>query len=242
MAEKKQPSERLDKYLSTQMMISRNDAKELIKRRVVKVNNQISKLFDTKIQPETDKVFVQDTEIVYRKYIYIMMNKPQGVVCSTRDGESQTVLELVPEHLRRKGLFPAGRLDKDTEGFVFITDDGVLSHNLLSPKKHVDKVYFAKLEKEAEDYYVDRFKEGMEIDGGDVCKPAEIRICENKSEVFITISEGMYHQIKRMIERLGNKVVYLKRLKIGGLQLDENLALGECREMLHKEVTMLSTK
>ena len=242
MSEKKQPSERLDKYLSTQMMISRNDAKELIKRRVVKVNNQISKLFDTKIQPETDKVFVQDTEIVYRKYIYIMMNKPQGVVCSTRDGESQTVLELVPEHLRRKGLFPAGRLDKDTEGFVFITDDGVLAHDLLSPKKHVDKVYFAKLEKEAEDYYADRFKEGMEIDGGDVCKPAEIRICENKSEVFITISEGMYHQIKRMIERLGNKVVYLKRIQIGGLKLDENLALGECREMLHKEVTMLSTK
>ena len=242
MPDKKQQSERLDKYLSAQLMISRNDAKELIKRRVVKVNNQISKLFDTKIQPETDKVFVEDREIVYRKYIYIMMNKPQGVVCSTKDGVSKTVLELVPEELKRKNLFPAGRLDKDTEGFVFITDDGELSHNILSPKKHVDKEYFAVLENEADESYIEAFAQGMKIDGGDVCKPAKIDICDDKHEVVITISEGMYHQIKRMIEALGNKVVYLKRLKIGGVELDENLALGECREMLHKEISKLYTK
>lgn len=242
MQNKNQPQERLDKYLSSQLNISRSDAKELIKKRLVKVNGAVAKLYDTKIHMETDQVFVEDREVLYRKYIYIMMNKPQGVVCSTKDGVSKTVLELVPEELKRKNLFPAGRLDKDTEGFVFITDDGVLSHNMLSPSKHVDKIYFARLEKEADESYIKAFEEGMKIDGGDVCKPAKIDICADKHEVFITISEGMYHQIKRMISALGNNVAYLKRIQIGGVKLDENLALGECREMLHKEIVELLTK
>jgi len=242
MPNKNQPQERLDKYLSSPLNISRSDAKELIKKRSVKVNSDIARLYDTKIHPETDRVFVEDREIVYRKYIYIMMNKPQGVVCSTKDGVSKTVLELVPDELKRKNLFPAGRLDKDTEGFVFITDDGALSHNILSPAKHVDKVYYAILEKEADESYISAFEGGMRIDGGDVCKPAKIDICADKHEVFITISEGMYHQIKRMLMALGNNVVYLKRIQIGGVKLDENLALGECREMLHKEVAELLSK
>lgn len=233
---------RLDKFLSSQMQLSRNEVKEFIKKRQVKINDNIAKMYDTKINAETDVISVNDTKIVYREYIYIMMNKPKDVVCSTKDGVSTTVLELVPEELRRKGLFPAGRLDKDTEGFVFITDDGELAHNMLSPKKHVDKKYFAVLRDDADESYITAFEEGMKIDGGDVCKPAKIEICDKKNEVFITISEGMYHQIKRMISCLGNEVVYLKRLQIGGVCLDENLALGECREMLHKEIELLSTK
>ena len=233
--------QRLDKYLSGQLNISRSDAKELIKKRLVTVNGAVAKLYDMKIDTACDKVVSEGKEITYRRHLYIMMNKPQGVVCSTRDGESKTVLELLPPELRREGLFPAGRLDKDTEGFVFITDDGVLAHNILSPKKHVSKVYFARLEKEAEDSYAEAFEKGLEIDGGDVCLPAKIEILEDRHEVYITIKEGMYHQIKRMAEAVGNKIVYLKRIKIGGTELDENLPLGACREMLHKEIENIYT-
>lgn len=242
MAERKKGAERLDKYLSNQLNISRTDAKELIKKRLVTVNGTVAKHYDMKIYPESDQVTSQGTEVSYRKYVYLMMNKPQGVVCSTKDGVSKTVLELVPPELMREGMFPAGRLDKDTEGFVFLTDDGVLAHNILSPKKHVSKVYYAELEHEADESYVEAFAKGLEIDGGDVCKPAKIQILENQHNVLITIKEGMYHQIKRMAEAMGNKVVYLKRIKIGGVSLDESLALGECREMLHKETENLYTE
>ena len=232
---------RLDKFLSGQLNISRNDAKELIKKRLVTINGTVAKLYETKVDPAKDTVVSEGREVTYRKHIYIMMNKPQGVVCSTRDGESKTVLELVPPELFREGIFPAGRLDKDTEGFVFLTDDGALAHNILSPKKHISKVYFARLEKEAEDSYIDLFAQGLEIDGGDVCLPAKIEILDDRHEVYITIKEGMYHQIKRMAEAVGNKIVYLKRIKIGGVDLDPELPLGAYREMLHKEIENIYT-
>lgn len=238
MSEPKVPKkdiQRLDKFLAAQLGITRSEAKELIKRRVVTVGGTVAKLFDMKIDPEKDTVCSEGKEVTYRKHIYIMMNKPQGVVCSTKDGESKTVLELLPDSIRREGLFPAGRLDKDTEGFVFITDDGVLAHNILSPKHHVDKTYFAKLENPATEDDVKAFEEGLEIDGGDVCLPAKLEILADPHEVLITIREGMYHQIKRMAQARNNKVLYLKRISIGGVKLDENLALGEWREMLHKE-------
>ena len=232
----KKDIQRLDKFLSNQLGITRSEAKELIKRRVVTVGSTTAKLFDMKIDPEKDIVCSEGKEIIYRKHIYIMMNKPQGVVCSTKDGESKTVLELLPDSVRREGLFPAGRLDKDTEGFVFITDDGVLAHNILSPKHHVDKTYFARLEKPACEDDIIAFENGLEIDGGDVCLPAKLEILDDPHEVLITISEGMYHQIKRMAQARDNKVLYLKRISIGGVKLDEKLALGEWREMLHKEI------
>lgn len=238
MSEPKVPKkdvQRLDKFLSAQLGITRSEAKELIKRRVVTVGGAVAKLFDMKIDPEKDTVCSEGKEVTYRKHIYIMMNKPQGVVCSTKDGESKTVLELLPDSIRREGLFPAGRLDKDTEGFVFITDDGVLAHNILSPKHHVDKTYFAKLESPATEDDIKAFEEGLAIDGGDVCQPAKLEILADPHEVLITIREGMYHQIKRMAQARNNKVLYLKRISIGGVKLDENLALGEWREMLHKE-------
>lgn len=239
MSEPKVPKkdvQRLDKFLSAQLGITRSEAKELIKRRVVTVGGTVAKLFDMKLDPEKDTVCSEGKEVTYRKHIYIMMNKPQGVVCSTKDGESKTVLELLPDSIRREGLFPAGRLDKDTEGFVFITDDGVLAHNILSPKHHVDKTYFAKLESPAAEEDIKAFEEGLAIDGGDVCKPAKLEILTDPHEVLITISEGMYHQIKRMAQARNNKVLYLKRISIGGVKLDESLALGEWREMLHKEI------
>ena len=233
---------RLDRFLSNQLNISRADAKELIKKRLVTVNGEIAKLFDMKVDPVNDFIESENKPVLYRKHIYIMLNKPAGVVCSTRDKLSETVLELIPQELRRAGLFPAGRLDKDTEGFVLITDDGAFAHEILSPKKHVDKKYFAVLEKPARESDIGLFASGMKIDGGDVCLPAILEITQNPKEVFITLHEGMYHQIKRMAEAADNKIVYLKRISMGGLDLDEKLAPGECREIMHKEIEKIYAK
>lgn len=230
---------RLDKFLANQLGISRENAKELIKKRIVTVNGETAKLFDMKINPESDTITSDGNNVSYRRCIYIMMNKPQGVVCSTSDKKSKTVLDLVPPNLLRKGLFPAGRLDKDTEGFVLITDDGELAHNILSPKKHVSKVYFARLEHDADESYIKAFKNGVIIDGGEKCLPAEIEILDSKNEVLITLHEGKFHQVKRMIEAVGNKVLYLKRIRIGSLNVDASLAPGECKEIMHKETDKL---
>ena len=230
---------RLDRFLSNQLNISRNDAKELIKKRLVTVNGGTAKLFDMKIDPVTDAVASEGRPVTYRKHIYIMLNKPAGTVCATRDKLSETVLELIPEELRRDGLFPAGRLDKDTVGFVLITDDGELAHDLLSPKKHVFKKYFAVLEKPVTDRDIEAFADGLIIDGEEKCLPADLKRTDKPGEVFITLREGKYHQIKRMAEAVGNKVTYLKRVSIGGLTLDEALAEGQCRELTGEEVSFL---
>lgn len=233
---------RLDRFLSAQLNITRSEAKELIKKRLVTVNGSTARLYDMKIDPDKDTVVSQGQEISYRRHVYIMLNKPAGVVCATKDELSPTVLSLIPPELRRKKLFPAGRLDKDTEGFVFITDDGETAHKMLSPKSHVPKLYYAELEHEAEDSYIEKFREGLIIDGGEKCLPAQIEICDDRKKVYITLHEGKYHQVKRMAEAVDNKVVFLKRIKIGGITLDENLPLGKCREILHKELANLYTK
>ncbi len=229
---------RLDKFVSSQRTdLSRKDVKDLCKRGRITVNGQVCKAFDKKICPDSHIVAVDGQEIVYQKHIYIMLNKPKGVVCSTRDGASPTVLSLVPDEWRRDGLFPAGRLDKDTEGFVLITDDGELAHRILSPKSHVPKKYYVELEKPVGENYAEIFQSGMKIDGGDVCKPAGLfPVADNPNACHVVLHEGMFHQIKRMFEALGNKVTYLKRISIGGLVLDEKLALGECLLILHKDV------
>lgn len=231
--------QRLDKFLSNQMNISRADAKELIKKRLVTVNGDNAKLFDMKIDPERDAVSAEGEKITYREYIYIMLNKPAGVVCATKDNLSDTVLELIPEELRREGLFPAGRLDKDTVGFVLITDDGAFAHEILSPKKHVEKKYFVVLEKNITEYDIELLKSGITIDGGEKCLPAEAETAENPNEILLTLKEGKYHQIKRMAEALDNKVLYLKRISIGGLVLDGALKEGECREITAEELDAL---
>ena len=231
--------QRLDKFLSNQMNISRNDAKELIKKRLVTVNGGTAKLFDMKIDPEKDSVYAEGKEIKYREHIYIMLNKPADVVCATRDKLSETVLELIPEELRREGLFPAGRLDKDTVGFVLITDDGGFAHDILSPRKHVDKKYFAVLEKNITEHDIELLKSGITIDKGEKCLPAEAVTAGKQNEIFLTLHEGKYHQVKRMAEALGNKVLYLKRISIGGLALDESLKEGESREITKEELNLL---
>jgi len=211
----------------------------LLKRGLVSVNGVVIRCADIKIHPEIDLITLNGEEISYKKHIYIMLNKPQGVVCSTRDGLSPTVLSLVPEHLQRKGLFPAGRLDKDTEGFVLITDDGELAHKMLAPKSHVPKKYYVELQDNYNDNYSSRFSEGIRLITGEQCLPAEFFKGETLSSCYVVLHEGMFHQVKKMFEALGNKVVFLKRIQIGGLELDKNLALGECLEIMHKNVEKL---
>ncbi len=229
---------RIDKYISGQMNgISRKDAKTLCRKNEVLVNGSVVKNSNKKIIAGKDIVSVCGENVAYKKYIYIMLNKPKGFVCSTKDGKSPTVLKLVPPELYREGIFPAGRLDKDTEGLVLLTNDGELAHKMLSPKYHVEKKYYVELKFPVQEYYVAKFEKGLLIDGGDVCLPARIEfVPENQYACYVYLKEGMYHQIKRMFNALSNEVVFLKRICIGSLALDQNLASGMCLELLHKDV------
>ena len=233
---------RIDKFAAEQTGISRADAKAMIKRRQIIVNGSPVLSGDVHIDPENDEIIIGGKHINYREHLYIMLNKPAGTVCAVKDELSPTVVELIPPELRRKGLFPAGRLDKDTEGFVFITDDGALAHRMLSPRSHVEKEYEVTLEKPAEDGYKELFASGMTIDGGEKCMPAEIIFTEDRHRVRLIICEGKYHQVKRMMEAAGNKVTFLRRIRIGGLSLDPLLPPGECREIMHKEVARIYAK
>lgn len=232
---------RIDRFISEQAGVSRSDAKTMLKKSQVTVNGSPVKAADTKIDPDKDVVSVCGKRIVYRQFLYIMLNKPDGVVCATRDGLSSTVLELLPEELRRNGLFPAGRLDKDTEGFVFITDDGALAHKMLSPKNHVEKEYIVTLERPAEDRYIELFASGLTIDGGEECMPAVLTLTEDAHVVRLVLHEGKYHQVKRMMEAVGNRVTHLKRVRMGGISLDDSLAPGQCREITAEELQRLYT-
>lgn len=231
---------RLDKFVSgLKKDLSRSGVKLLCKQKRITVNGECAKP-DQKIDAESDEVCLDGERLVFKEHIYIMLNKPSGYVCSTRDGKSPTVLELVPDRLYRKGLFPAGRLDKDTEGFVLITDDGKLSHAMLSPKHHVPKKYYVELKDPISQDTDEKFSNGIEIDGGDICKPAILeRIKDKPRACYLTICEGKYHQIKRMFSAVGNEVVYLKRIAIGDMVLDVNLPLGKCLEILHKDIRKL---
>lgn len=234
--------QRLDKFISNQCFdISRSGVKDLLKKGKITVNGSVVKKADEKICPERDEVCISGKKVVYKKHLYIMLNKPAGVVCATRDGLSPTVLALLPDELKRDGLFPAGRLDKDTEGFVLITDDGELAHRMLAPKSHVPKLYYVKLEAPLVKNAEGEFEKGMTLSDGTSCLPAELERISD-TECFVTLHEGMFHQVKRMFEALDNKVSYLKRVKIGNVELDENLALGEVRELTSYEVGQLLCK
>ena len=230
---------RIDKFISEQAGVSRSDAKALIKKKEITVNGVAVKSADMKIDPEKDIIAIGGKKLAYRQFMYIMLNKPDGVICATRDGLSSTVLELIPEELRRKGLFPAGRLDKDTEGFVFITDDGALAHKMLSPKSHVEKEYVVTLENPYEERYAEIFASGMTIDGGEECLPARLIPTDDSHIVHLILHEGKYHQVKRMMEAVGNKVTHLQRIRMGGITLDPSLASGECREITAEEIKTL---
>ena len=230
--------QRLDKFISSQLVtVSRKDAREMIKRGEVSVNGTVERSAERKIDAKRDAVTLRGETVGFKKHLYIMLNKPADVVCATRDGLSETVLELLPPELRRTGLFPAGRLDKDTVGFVLITDDGELAHRILSPKNHVDKEYFVRLRDDIPAGAEDMFAEGFELDG-EKCLPAKL-VRLDMRECRLTLREGKYHQIKRMFEALGNEVVYLKRESIAGIKLDEKLSEGQARELTNDELNKL---
>ncbi len=232
---------RLDKFLANMGFGSRKEVKKLLKTGAVQINDTVTK--DAKYHVEVDKdlVTVHGDEIEYKEFIYLMMNKPQGVISATEDSKDETVVDLLELEDARYEPFPVGRLDKDTEGFVLLTNNGKLAHELLSPKKHVPKTYFARIAGVVTDEDVSKFNEGVTLDDGYVTKPGKLVILESGpvSEIELTITEGKFHQVKRMFIAVGKKVTYLKRLSIGPLHLDPTLELGEYRELTEEEVDSL---
>lgn len=224
---------RLDKFLSEMATESRSELKKMIKKGLVKVNGETIKDPSVYIDENNDEVSLNGKVIDYKKFVYYMLNKPQGVVSATKDNLHKTVIDLLSDEDRKKGIFPVGRLDIDTEGLLILTNDGDFSHNLLAPNKHVSKKYYAKVEGKLVSDAVKRCMDGIDIgteEEPEVCKSAELVILseeEKLTEIYLTISEGKFHQVKRMIKKLGGEVIYLKRLSMGEYELDDNLKLGE---------------
>jgi len=235
--------ERLDKILAYANFGSRKEVKGLIKKGVVSVNGIIITDPGYHIDTERDTIKVGEELINYSRYVYIMLNKPKGFLSATVDEKYPTVLDLLPEYIRKKQVFPVGRLDKDTEGLLLITNDGLLAHNLLSPKKKVEKLYYVLLEGRVDYEDIDKFRRGIELEDGYITLPAKLEIMESgdTSEVLVTIIEGKYHQIKRMFAALNKTVIYLKRLKFGPLELDPSLKEGDFRFLTGDEVNILKT-
>lgn len=231
---------RLDKYLADMGIGTRTEVKKLIRQGKVKVDDYIVKSPEQKIDTVTQKVFCEGQEVGYEEYEYYMLNKPAGYVSATTDAKDKTVLDLITDK-RRRDLFPVGRLDKDTEGLLLITNDGDLAHRLLAPKKHVDKLYYAKVEGLVTEDDVKAFAEGVNIGEGEKTRPAVLEILKSDeiSEIHLTIQEGKFHQVKRMFEAVDKKLIYLKRLSMGTLRLDENLKLGEYRTLTEEELEHL---
>ena len=233
--------ERLDKALAGTGRWSRREVKLLVRQGQVRVNGMAAVSAEEKIDPETAVITVGGESIRLQKFTYVMLHKPAGVLTATEDRRQATVLELLPAELRRRGLSPVGRLDKDTEGLLLLTDDGALAHDLLAPKKHVDKVYFVRTDGALDDADCKAFEQGITLGDGLECLPAKLEILKSdaQSEALITIREGKFHQIKRMLASRGKPVVYLKRLSMGSLTLDEGLSKGEYRMLTAEEIKNL---
>lgn len=238
---------RLDKFLADAGAGTRSEVKKMIQKGQVQINGIPVKKPEQKVNEE-DKVMLLGQEIgAAPEFVYYILHKPAGYISATEDVREKTVLELIPD--KRKGLFPVGRLDKDTEGLLLITDDGVLAHNLLSPRKHVDKVYYALVDGAVADADVEAMEKGVDIGEEKVTLPAKLEILSVKrnsqepekwqSEIHLTICEGKFHQVKRMMEAVGKKVVYLKRIAMGPLTLPETLLKGECRPLTEEELSVL---
>jgi|SRR5690625_3025844 len=229
---------RLDKVLANMGVGTRKEVKEIIKKNRVTVNDQIVKNGKQHVDPYQDHITVNNFVINYRKYIYVMLHKPKGYLSATEDFKDKTVIDLLGPKLQHFEPFPVGRLDKDTEGLLLLTNHGQLAHQLLSPKKEIKKTYFAEIKGRVTEQDIEAFKKGVILDDGYKTKPAELMILKRGafSEVEVTITEGKFHQVKRMFEAVGKKVVYLKREKMGEIHLDPILALGEYRELTEEEV------
>ncbi|MCM3179493.1 pseudouridine synthase [Cytobacillus horneckiae] len=232
---------RIDKMLSNLGYGSRKEVKLLLKNGVVQLNGNIVKDAKQHVNPEEDTVVINGEPVEYKEFIYLMMNKPPGVISATEDSQHETVIDILEMEDVVFSPFPVGRLDKDTEGLLLLTNDGQLSHRLLSPKKHVPKTYFAVIDREVTEGDIVSFKEGVMLDDGYETKPAHLKIIKSglPSEIELTITEGKFHQVKRMFEAVGKNVIYLKRLSMGPLLLDESLQLGEYRELTDEELQLL---
>lgn len=234
--------ERLDKIVATALQISRKDAISLIKSGRVNENGVALKDAKKKLDENTAELFLDENRIYYYKYVYIMMNKPKGIISASDGKGDKSVIDILPAEMKRKNLFPAGRLDKDTTGFMLITDDGEFAHSILSPKNHIPKTYIAKLDKPFDETVVKEFESGVKLKD-EKCMGAKLEAANGDfCTARVEIKQGMYHQIKRMFACFGLKVVELKRIKMGDLYLDESLKEGECRYITEKELSMISDK
>ena len=227
---------RLDKFLKDTGFGSRKEVKVLIKQKRVSVNDEVISNEGISVDENTDIIKVDNKQVIYIKYVYIMLNKPQGVVSATIDNVHSTVIDLIND-FKYLDLFPVGRLDIDTEGLLLITNDGALSHNLLSPKKHVDKTYYLETDEVLTIDDINKIESGVLIDN-ELTLPAKLEIVED-NKYLLTIHEGKFHQVKRMISSVGKKVTFLKRIKFGSLELDKDLPLGSYRLLTNEEIEKL---
>lgn len=235
--------QRLDKIIASRTLYSRREVQDLIKKGFVKVNGISVRDRGAKIDDETDFVSVNGETLKNERFVYLMLNKPKGVVSATNDPKIKTVIDLVPSEYRGRNLFPAGRLDITTTGFVLITDDGDFAHRILSPKNHIEKTYEARLAESVTGRQLDEVARGITLKDGTECMPAKLSVLEQGENplIEIKICEGKYHQIKRMFAAAGNGVIELKRTKMGGLPLDSGLREGECRPLTPQEVELVET-
>lgn len=234
---------RLDKYLADMGCGTRQEVKKLIRSGQVSVDGAVVKKPETKVEQTVQEVCLNGEKVGYESFEYYMLNKPAGVISATEDRSCQTVVDLIKEK-KRKDLFPVGRLDKDTEGLLLITNDGELAHRLLSPKKHVDKCYFARVSGKVTENDVRSFENGVNIgslEQPEITMPGKLEIITSDeiSQIRLTIQEGKFHQVKRMFQAVGKEVIYLKRLRMGTLVLDENLSIGEYRPLTKEELEKL---
>lgn len=236
---------RLDKFLADAGAGTRSEVKKLVQKGRVQVNGTAAKKPEEKVSEE-DEVFLDGERIgAAPEFVYYLLHKPAGYVSATEDSRDRTVLELIPPEFMRKGLFPVGRLDKDTEGLLLITDDGALAHDLLSPKKHVEKTYYAQVEGEMTPIDKADFEKGLDIGEKNRTLPAKLEILsagDGRSEILLTICEGKFHQVKRMVKAVGKEVTYLKRISMGSLTLPEDLKKGECRPLTENEIKGLKNR
>lgn len=228
---------RLDKFISDAAAYSRSEIRKLIRYRAVTVNGTIAPSSDFQVH-ESDQVCLNGKLIPYRKYIYLMLNKPAGYLSAVEDKHDPVVVDLVPQDWKHFHVFPVGRLDKDTEGLLLLTNDGQFDHALMSPRKKVIKRYYAELDRPAEPQDIELFRAGM-IFQDFTAQPAVLEITEDPTKVFVDIAEGKFHQVKRMCQQIGKEVTYLKRIKIGSLSLDKSLKPGEMRELTPAEYQLL---
>jgi len=234
--------ERLDKVLSNLGYGSRKEIKGIVKKKLVEVDGVIAKDSAMQLDPEKAVIKVNGELVKYRQYIYLLMNKPSGVVSATFDNHDETVVDLLDVDYQVFEPFPVGRLDKDTVGLLLLTNDGELNHRLIAPKYHVDKVYYAQINKPVDEEDIKAFEKGVVLDDGYQCMPAKLEIIssdDDGAEVYVTIQEGKFHQVKRMFQSREKTVVYLRRIKFGSLVLDESLEEGEYRELTEEELSYL---